>query len=239
MKQFAHNRVITLNKKGRTTLAPNEYSQKFINYAAQCQTPVLDIGVAFGVATIPALEKGATVIANDIEEKHLEILYERTPRKMRSRLLLKWARFPDQLNFPDNSLSAVHASNLLNFLRGEEIDEGVGLIFRWLRPQGKVFINSGTPYAGNIRDFIPIYEERKRKAYKWPGEVDNIQFYSSHPTIQELPAFLHLLDDEILAKVFRDAGFRIDVVEMYHRANLPDYLHYDGRENVGLIATKP
>jgi hypothetical protein len=239
MKASTHNQVITLNMKGRTTLVPNEYSQKFIDYAAQCETPVLDIGAAFGVATLPALEAGATVVANDIEEKHLEAIYERTPHKRRGHLILKLARFPDQLYFPHESLSAVHASNLLNFLTGEEIEEGVALIFRWLRPQGKVFTNSGTPYAGNIREYIPIYEKRRLKGHKWPGEVDNIQFYSSHPTIQELPTFLHLLDDEILVKVFTDAGFRIDIVEMYHRANLPDYLYYDGRENVGLIATKP
>lgn len=71
-----------------------------------------------------------------------------------------------------------------------------------LKPGGKVFIVSGTPYRGNIGALIPIYEECKRKGVPWPGEFENIQAYSDHYTIKELPAFLHLLDDEVPVDAF-------------------------------------
>jgi hypothetical protein len=50
---------------------------------------------------------------------------------------------------------------------------------------------------------------------------------------------MHLLDDETIARPFADAGVVIEKVEMYMRKGLPEYLKYDGRENLGLIARKP
>lgn len=228
----------TLNNRGRTSDLPNEYSQEFIAFSAACAEPVLDIGAGFGVATLPALEQGATVIANDIEPRHLEIIAEKTPTSWRARLVLIPGSFPDELDFDDESLGAVHASNLMNFLRGEEIVRGVAKIYRWLKPGGRIFIVAGTPYAGNIERFIPEYLARRAAGVAWPGEVENLRTFSSHPTIVELPNFLHLLDDEVLRGVILDAGFDIKACEMYLRANLPDYLKWDGRENVGLIAQK-
>jgi SAM-dependent methyltransferase len=200
---------------------------------------VLDVGAAFGVASIPALESGATVIANDMELRHLEILWERTPERLRSHLILNAGRFPEDLSFAENSLDAIHAANLLNFLRGDEILRGLVLIRRWLKPGGKVFTISGTPYAANIREFIPVYEKRKCRGVRWPGEAENVQQYSSHQTVSELPSFINLLDEDVLRDAFEATGFIIEKSEMFLRSGLPEYLYYDGRENVGLIAAKP
>jgi SAM-dependent methyltransferase len=228
----------TLNVRGRTGATPNEVSQAFIDYAAGTGGRVLDVGAAFGVASIPAVERGASVIANDIEPRHLTVLWERTPPELRRRLTLLPGRFPQELAFERESLDAVHASNVLNFLRGDEIEIGLRQVWRWLKPGGKVFSNSGTPYAGNIRNFIPIYEARKRQGLRWPGEEEYIQRFSSHPTVAELPGFLHLLDADVLRQAFESAGFAVVAAEMYLRKDLPDYLCCDGRENLGLIAVK-
>jgi SAM-dependent methyltransferase len=232
-------RLVTLNRRGRTSLELNEYSRAFVDYLGPGSGPALDIGAAYGVATIPALRKGVAVIANDIEPGHLRILEENTPESDRGRLTLLVGRFPDELDFPDASLGAIHAANILNFLTGEAIERGARKMYRWLRQGGLVFTISGTPYAGNIREFIPVYEGRRDAGERWPGEAYNLQNYSSHRTVGELPAFLHLLDDHVLTRVFVESGFRVNKVEMFLRKNLPAYLAYDGRENVGLIATKP
>jgi SAM-dependent methyltransferase len=230
--------VRTLNQCGRSTLVPNEYSQQFIEYAGALKGRVLDLGAAFGVASIPALERGAAVIANDIDVHHLQVLWERSPKHLRSRLSIQVGRFPKDLAIGANSLDAVHASNLLNFLRGGEILHGLDLIHRWLKPGGKFFSISGTPYAANIMNFIPVYQERKRNGVRWPGEIEDISAYSSHSTVSELPKFLHLLDDEVLVDALVSSGFKIEKSEMYLRAGLPSYLHLDGRENIGVIAHK-
>jgi hypothetical protein len=129
--------LVTLNRRGRTSDQPNEYSRMFCEFAATARLPVLDIGAAFGVSTLPALAAGAHVVANDLEPRHLEVLLERTPTDDRARLTLLRGCFPHDLEFEDGSLSAVHASNLLNYLTGSEIERGARLMHRWLVPGGK------------------------------------------------------------------------------------------------------
>ena len=107
---------------------------------------------------------------------------------------------------------------------------GLDKIFKWLKPRGKVFTNSGTPYAKNIEAFIPSYESRKAAGVLWPGEIENIHAYSSDSSVMELPSFLHLFDAEVLSGAFTEAGFSIERAEMYQRAGLPKYLRLDGRE---------
>src|SRR5688572_9836544 len=187
MENHPPTSLITLNSHGRTSNIPNEYSQFFIEFSEISSKPVLDIGAAFGVASIPALKTGAAVYANDIEVSHLKILYEQTPLHLRKNLKVISGHFPDELEFAAGSFAAVHASNLLNFLSGEKITKGLGKIFRWLTPGGKLFLISGTPYARNIKQFIPVYEQRKKRGLKWPGEVTNIWQYCNDATLRELP----------------------------------------------------
>ena len=69
--------VPTLNRTGVMVEELIPYSEFFADYAGQCGREVLDIGCAYGVATIAALERGAKVLAVDIEQQHLDILEDR------------------------------------------------------------------------------------------------------------------------------------------------------------------
>jgi len=51
--------------------------------------PVLGIGAAFDVATIPALAKGDFVFANDLDNAHLEEPVKRVLDTFHTRLLLR------------------------------------------------------------------------------------------------------------------------------------------------------
>lgn len=102
-----------------------------------------------------------------------------------------------------------------------------------------MFAVAGTPYAANISGFLPEFERRLRAGDPWPGEVVDPERYSEHPTICELPGYIHLLDDERLRSAFEGAGFEVECAVMYKRDGLPDYLRYDGRENAAVIARKP
>ena len=230
---------VTSNKLGRTTEVLNEINEAFVAFAADASQPVLDIGCAYGVAARAALDAGATVIANDVDIDHLIGLVSRTPAERLGRLRLVQGHFPRELAFRPGSLSAIHASNVLNFLTGDEIDIGVQEMFDWLAPGGRVFIISATPYAQNIAGFISTYEERLRSGYKWPGLCERLQSYSDDPTMAELPDWLHLLDDTVLRRTFEASGFRVDEALMFERQGVPLYIKYDGRENVRLTATKP
>jgi len=231
--------VATLNQRGHTSTGLNEYSRRFVESLTDGPAPVLDIGAAFGVCTLPALATGATVIACDIEPRHLAALMGKCPDADRPRLVPVLADFPNGPHFADESIGAVHAANLLNYLSGADLVRAAGLLFRMLRKGGRLFTVSGTPYAANIREFIPVYEENKRRGAEWPGEAFNLHALCADPSIRDLPDFLHLLDDEVLRRVFESAGFVVTEARMYKRDGLPDYLRWDGRENVGMIALKP
>jgi SAM-dependent methyltransferase len=229
---------VTLNRLGRTSTELNEVSGQFVNFCEHGASPVLDIGAAFGVASLAALNVGTRVIANDIDTRHLAEIARRAPRHLRNRLALYTGRFPDETDFMSSSLMAVHASNLFNFLTGEEIERGIRKIMKWLKPEGRVFVIAGTPYAANVKHFVPEFERRLGASVRWPGWVEDIRMYSDDPTLAELPPSLHLLDAETLRVVFETAGFTVESAGMFARAGIPDYLKLDGRENVQLLARK-
>lgn len=230
--------IPTRNRRGHTSVVLNEYSQMFVKHAQHCTAPVLDLGCAFGVATLPALANGATVVACDMEASHLQDLLARCPEPDRGRLVGLQAQFPSGTSFPDGSFDAIHASNLLNYLTGNELITGVALMYRWLRSGGAVFTISGTPYAANVKEYLPVYEAKRANGAKWPGEAYGLPDLCTHPSVRDLPQFLHLLDDDVLSRVFSAVGFVVEQVEMFERRNLPDYLAFDGRENVGLVARR-
>ena len=80
--------VRTLNNMGYMTSALDPYSLAFTTFAPAAPGPALDIGAAYGIATLAALAGGARVIANDIDARHLDILSSRAPQEFRSRLVL-------------------------------------------------------------------------------------------------------------------------------------------------------
>ena len=162
--------LVTVNRRGRTTTRLNEINVRFAQLAGEARLPVLDLGCAFGVAAHAALAAGATVIANDIDPFHLEETARNAPPGTSDRLRLAPGAFPAGLDFDDGSLALVHASNLLNFLKGEEIDAGFASVFRWLAPGGRFLSMSGSPYSANIRGFIPVYEANVAAGLDWPGE---------------------------------------------------------------------
>ena len=142
------NLISTLNKMGYMLAKPETLNQAFIDFAGIAEAPVLDIGCAYGVATIPTLEKGATVIANDLDEQHLTLLVSQVPVSSLHRLRLKPGRMPEDLDFPEESLSAILASRVLNFIHPTKLEECFHLIFRWLKKGGQFFYLGGSPWSG-------------------------------------------------------------------------------------------
>jgi hypothetical protein len=140
--------------------------------------------------------------------------------------------------FNEGSLGAIHASNVLHFLSTSELELGIDLIFRWLASAGKVFVLVNSPYIQNFKNFIPAFEERKRTGTKWPGWVEDVNQYSSHESLKYLPKAIHFFDASILSKAFESRGFKIEVAREFSREGLPNWLRYDGRENVLLVAHK-
>lgn len=232
--------VETKNKKG-FTYTLTSFGKAFINAAAKASKPVMDIGAAFGVATLPALLTGAKVVAVDIEAKHLLSIANSVEETLRNQLTTRKEKFP-HFDCDTHSLSAVYMSQVLPFLTGAEIETGIKKIYDWLIPGGEAFVVSFTPYIEHVRSFIPLYEERKRKGMRWAGSIDDLSRFSSHPHIFEnLPNQIHHINVEDLKWAFEKAGFVIKEARYFgeEEGELPEGIRMDGRERVGLIAYKP
>ncbi|MCO5350905.1 MAG: hypothetical protein M9913_08405, partial [Bryobacteraceae bacterium] len=73
-------RVLTRNRMGWVSAEVSELSRAWVEDCRRAgETPVLDIGAAFGAACLEALATGARVIANDLHAEHLEELERRGP----------------------------------------------------------------------------------------------------------------------------------------------------------------
>ena len=234
-----HRRIPTHNRTGWASNQLNEVSELFVAFCQGEKLPVLDIGAAFGIASLAALNAGATVIANDLEPGHLSaIATAATPENLR-RLILIPGRFPRQLKFAGGSLSAVHASNVFHFLTGPQIEQGFAAIAHWLAPGGKLFVQASTPWQQPFQAFVPIFQSRRESGVDWPGWIENTAAYSTHRKLSQIPASIHLLDDLTLRRCAEAAGLAVEAAWLYRRRDLPASLFLDGRECAGLIARKP
>lgn len=239
MPEILENYYIpTLNQTGFMTLEVDEYSQEFINYSASFpDVPSLEIGAAYGVATLKALSKGAHIIANDLDNRHLEILKKNCPENCKDRLTLLPGSFPEAFDFKEGSLQAVLACRVFHFFSGDKILEGLKKIRSWLSDDGKLFIVNEAPYFGTAKAFIPIYEERKRLGEPWPGLVDLNYF---DPTKRPfVKGSVNLFDADILERVLKEVSLKIEKLSYINRIGVfPESALYDGRESIGAIAVK-
>jgi ubiquinone/menaquinone biosynthesis C-methylase UbiE len=230
--------IPTLNKMGYMTQFVDEYSQRFIDDAEHAKAPLLEIGAAYGIATLEALRKGAKVISNDLDEKHLKILEEICPSNIRQNLTLLPGKFPEEIDIQDNSISSILMCRVIHFFTPDEIALTFKKSFDMLVPGGKLYIVADTPYQKNWAKFLSIYEQKKRNGDKFPGLVTNSDDYVTDLGFN-LPQMLNFMDDEILHRELTHSGFVIDKLEYINRLKYPDTVRLDGRESIGATAIKP
>lgn len=227
--------VPTLNNTGWMTETLDRYSEAFVEHAARIDGLSLDIGCAYGVATLPALAAGARVLACDIDPRHLEILARRVPAADRARFRSQPGAMPD-VDFPAGSFGAILCARALHFLRGPDIEQTVRKMHEWCAPGARIFLIADTPFIGPWWKLAPEYERRKREGCPWPGFVPDYPALLPEgvdPVGQ--PAFIHPLDPDILHRVVRDAGFEV-LETAYLDAGPP---RRTPRSHAGIIARKP
>jgi hypothetical protein len=222
----------------------NEISVEFIDFAHQAPGMVVDMGSAFGIATIPILKQGIEVTACDIEQEHLNELILRVPAECRLFLQTKAGSFPEDYNFEKHTIGAILLSHILHFLTPEKLDMALDKLSDWVAPQGKIFIVSYTPYIAPMKDFIPLYEERALSGMKWPyWIVNNIHDYftGSKEVAENLPDTMNYLDLPSLSKALQSRGFIIEMARYLDpdKNQIPQGVRFDGREWCGVIARQP
>ena len=139
-KKFNQYIYPTLNGTGIVTCHFDEYTREYLEFCKKVSEPVLDIGAAYGFTVIAALEKGATVVANDLSQEHLDILQARTPADLKKNLTCVAGTFPQDLDFAADTFDAIYAGRMFHFLMPDVFRVSMEAIANWLRPGGKFFI---------------------------------------------------------------------------------------------------
>ena len=102
-----------------------------------------------------------------------------------------------------------------HFLTGNQLEQGLRAVARWLRPGGKLFVQTATPYQAPFAAFIPEYERRIADGVKWPGWIPKLSVYSQHRQLSQMPRSMHLLDDLVLARAATAAGLAVERAWLY------------------------
>lgn len=232
--------VATLNGTGFMFEVRDRFADAFIRRAGETQEPALEIGCAYGVATLAALQAGARITACDMEPQHLEILRSKVPAHQLQNLELVAGALPG-IDFPDSRYTAILCSRVLHFLSGEDILTSVQKMARWLAPGGHLYLVADTPY-GIWRKAIPQFEAGKRTGTRWPGLIVGLHDFlaTGHPGHEiSRPAFMNLLDHELMARTCREAGLEVLEAAFISRPDFGGLGTMDGRENAGVIAIRP
>jgi SAM-dependent methyltransferase len=238
---FLPDVVPTLNGRGYMFEALDPISKAFIDFAANQEAQALDIGCAYGVATLGALNEGARVVACDMEERHLEILASRCPEQFQGNLTTIVGKLPD-VPFEPQIFGAILASRILHFLKGEEIEQAVKAMSEWLEPGGKLFLVCDTPYMPPWNAQVELYKEKKKNGDPWPGLVSDFSRYfdrkiDGERSVETYPDFLNALDPDILTRVCEQAGLVVERAEFFGLQR--EGAEPNGYEHAACIAAKP
>lgn len=200
--------IKTRNRMGAmvTDLGPAE--RAFIAHAKTHSKPVLDIGCAYGAVARVVLMHEKRIIACDINDEHLGYLKESVPEDWHKRLRTTSHRFPNELSLKSESLSAILAANLINYLRPEEIEEGLDKCYQWLEPGGKIWITSYTPFFLPYHSLREAYKNAAERNEKWPCQF-NPHDISQNTWSQLSPDYMQIFKKHELERIVSNHQFEI------------------------------
>lgn len=228
--------IPTLNGRGFMLEALDEYAEAFARSAAEGGGESLDIGCAYGVATLAALERGARICASDMEPRHLSVLEEQVPAAQRSRLRTVVGMLPG-VEFPAASFDAVLASRVIHFLTGDDLRLALAAMGDWLKPGGRLYLVVDTPYMPSWNSIVPAYDAARLAGDPWPGFIADFErVVSRHPGAMPGPSFLNTLDPDILARECRRVGLQVERTSFFGMQRLG--AASSGREHAGCVALK-
>lgn len=236
-REIEEGLIPTDNAMGIMTAEPSPAGGAFIALAARTGRPLLEVGAAYGNATLPALKAGATVIANDLSASELEVLAGSAPAEDRKRLVILPARFPAEIKLGDGSLGGVLAAQVLHFFDGPGVELAFRTVHRWLEPGGAFFAVVMTPSLSFYTKMRGPYEERVRQGERWPGIFDPKTF--APPEWKDrLPPMVHLFEKDVLRRCAEEAGFTVELMEYFCFRHFPDKHRTNGKEFITLTARK-
>ena len=244
-------RIQSLNKRGAAIPVANKFIDEFIKYVSEGDKSVLHIDATFGHITLDILqEKVSDYTVTDSDERHLAIIAKRAKRLI-SRENIKSLSFfhgdfpEDFKKFEDNTFNALLLNRVMHFYSPAQATKALKETLRILKPGGKVFIITITPYVNRFKSFIPQYKQRLLLKHQYPGHVKNLKYFADpEATTPKQLAQMHdkhfmFFDAEFMHTLLSESGFIIEKVSEFPLGFKSSTWELDGREFVGAIAQKP
>ena len=155
-----------------------------------------------------------------------------------------------------SSVQTVLACRVFHFFPPTVLRNALRLVFALLKPGGRFFLVSETPYLGNLSERFRREYERSIAAHPgehWetssiPGNINKDLFPGFVADFARadsrgggnLPKSMHFLCPVVVTREMRLAGFQVERCEFLdRRGDFPEFLKLDGRESVGCVAVKP
>ena len=211
-------RIPVFNGDGYASPNPHPLSQEFVSFSSTIKSPVLDIGAAFGLTSINALKKGATVICNEKEKKQLEYIchIKLITDEEKKRLYLKHGSILE-IDFPNNSLGAIHISRVMHFFKPNEVELFFQKAYNWLIPNGRLYIITMSQYHyANPNGFSEFYNNEIKKGVEFPGMINDYKF-------KDEKYVLHAIDPVVMMRVGNKYGFICKKIELSGGKDDDDY----------------
>ncbi len=230
--------IQTLNKTGYAlSEILDDISKEFVENARNCELPVLEIGAAYGVVSLKCLKNGATIIANDIDENHLRVIYESAVGTERKNLILMPCDF-EEIKLQENSLSSILCARVIHFFDPDKLVRCLKLANKWLEIGGKAYFTVESPFLKNWNNLPVDFKKRRENGDIFAGYVRSKDYINKGEIANNLPDYMHFFDENNLKEIFENCGFKVQKSFLFGRPYFPEEVQLDGRESVGLVAEK-
>jgi SAM-dependent methyltransferase len=234
-KSYIPGLIPCLNGRGFMEKDLNGISIRFVDESAKMEGISLDVGCAYGIATLAALKGGSEVVACDMDQAHLDILLKETPEKDKPRLTTKKGTLPG-VDFKNQSFVAIHCSRCLHFLVPEELKLTLEKMYNWLQPGGKIYLITDTCFSGPWKKYLPEFDRRKAEGDPFPGFIeDALQCLPVSKLPKGMTPHMNCLDPDTLARECKLAGF--EIIEADFLGPARSEAKY-AKDHAGIIAIK-
>ncbi|MBS0624936.1 MAG: class I SAM-dependent methyltransferase [Verrucomicrobia bacterium] len=239
-------RVPTLNQYGYMFTKFDPIVERFLHLIeSNPEQPFFEVGGAYGNVAEAALEKGAKNYGlNDCEERHLKSFAKKLQDQGKTELFqalhLISGRCPEDVKIGPNSLEAMLVNKVLHFFSPETIDTFVQWIYEGLKPNGRVFVMTISPFYKGHQDLLAAYQTKKETGIRFPGYCSQFRESKAAQKYEEetRPASLLFMELDTLKQLFIQHGFQIE--EEFELAIIDQDNHewMPGQDMVGIIAQK-
>ena len=122
ISSFENHYIATLNQMGFMLTKVDPFVQKFVDYTINNkQKWHLDVGAAYGIATLQCIKGGARIIANDLDTEHLNVIQSQIAHEKLHNFKACAGDIRKDINFSKESIASVLFSRVLHFFNGQEI----------------------------------------------------------------------------------------------------------------------